>query len=93
MSVPVTATVLETDQRMAQVKPHGAIYGQTARSLPLAQAAVEVCKAFSTPEHKVAFMGLAGTAHQQAAEEAGVPFIAGQDTKELTEDNGTHSSA
>ncbi|KZV63051.1 lamb YcsF family protein [Peniophora sp. CONT] len=58
------------------IKPHGAIYGQTARSLPLAQAAVEVCKAFSTPEHKVAFMGLAGTAHQYAARDAGVPFIA-----------------
>jgi len=61
------------------VKPHGAIYGQTSRSLPLARAAVSVTKVFNTeasPNKSVAFVGLAGTAHQQAAEEAGVPFIA-----------------
>ncbi|KAJ6475106.1 lamb YcsF family protein [Mycena vitilis] len=58
------------------VKPHGAVYGQTARSLPLAHAAVAATQAFSTHDHKVAFVGLAGTAHQVACEEAGVPFIA-----------------
>ncbi|KAG2080620.1 lamb YcsF family protein [Suillus cothurnatus] len=47
------------------IKPHGSVYGQTARSIDLARAVVGV-----------AFMGLAGTAHQQAAEELGVPFIA-----------------
>ncbi|KAJ7601112.1 lactam utilization protein lamb [Mycena floridula] len=57
------------------VKPHGAIYGQTSRSLPLAKAAVSVAKIFSTAGHEVAFIGLAGTAHQTAAEEAGVRFI------------------
>ncbi|KII90458.1 hypothetical protein PLICRDRAFT_39005 [Plicaturopsis crispa FD-325 SS-3] len=53
------------------VKPHGAVYGQSARSLPLARAAVNVAKIYD-----VAFVGLAGTAHQTAAAEAGVPFIA-----------------
>ncbi|KAJ7032906.1 lamb YcsF family protein [Mycena alexandri] len=57
------------------VKPHGAVYGQTARSLPLARAAVGAAQNFSTGNHKVAFMGLAGTAHQVACEEAGVRFI------------------
>ncbi|KAF7342497.1 Lactam utilization protein lamB [Mycena venus] len=58
------------------VKPHGAIYGQTARSLPLARAVVAAAKTFSTEDQKVAFVGLAGTAHQAACEEAGVRFIA-----------------
>ncbi|KAF9076879.1 lactam utilization protein lamb [Rhodocollybia butyracea] len=57
------------------IKPHGAIYGQTARSHELALAAVSVCKTFSTPNHQVAFVGIAGTAHQKAAEELGVKFI------------------
>ncbi|KAI0028654.1 lactam utilization protein lamb [Vararia minispora EC-137] len=64
--------------KLNHIKPHGAVYGQTSRSLPLAKAAVSVCIAFSTPDHKVAFMGLPGTMHQKAAEEAGIPFIAGQ---------------
>jgi len=37
----------------------------------------KVFKASATGPQGVAFMGLAGTAHQQAAEELGVPFIAG----------------
>ncbi|KAN0078473.1 hypothetical protein V8E55_010530 [Tylopilus felleus] len=52
------------------IKPHGA----------LARAAVGVAKVFNgsaaIPDTGVAFMGLAGTAHQQAAEGLGVPFIA-----------------
>ncbi|KAI0317030.1 lamb YcsF family protein [Amylostereum chailletii] len=62
--------------RLNHIKPHGAIYGQTSRSFLLARAAVGVCKAFSTADHLVSFMGLAGTMHQQVAKEAGVPFIA-----------------
>lgn len=54
------------------MKPHGAVYGQTARSADLARAAVGVAKTFD-----IAFMGLAGTFHQKAAEELGVKFIAG----------------
>ncbi|KAF8187966.1 lamb YcsF family protein [Mycena galopus ATCC 62051] len=57
------------------VKPHGAVYGQTARSLPLARAVVAATKTFSTQDHKVAFIGLAGSAHQVACEEADMPFI------------------
>ncbi|KAF9025778.1 lactam utilization protein lamb [Hymenopellis radicata] len=53
------------------LKPHGAVYGQTARSLELARAAVGVAKAFN-----VSFMGLANTCHQIAANELQVPFIA-----------------
>ena len=56
-----------------QLKPHGAIYGQTARTIDLARAVVGVAKTFN-----VAFMGLAGTCHQTAASELGVPFIAGK---------------
>lgn len=44
-----------------------------ARDISLARAVMGVAKTFNT-----AFMGLAGTCHQQAAEEAGVPFIAGR---------------
>lgn len=43
-----------------------------ARDIHLARAAMGVAKTFNVP-----FMGLAGTYHQQAAKEAGVPFIAG----------------
>ncbi|RDX40071.1 LamB/YcsF family protein [Lentinus brumalis] len=53
------------------IKPHGAVYGMTARDMALAQAVVGVAKLFDVP-----FMGLAGTCHQAAAQELGVPFIA-----------------
>ncbi|EIW77510.1 lamb YcsF family protein [Coniophora puteana RWD-64-598 SS2] len=67
------------DLSLNHIKPHGSIYGQTARSLDLARAAVRVCTTFkgsAAHDCGVAFMGLAGTAHQQAANELGVPFIA-----------------
>ncbi|KAJ3795712.1 lactam utilization protein lamb [Lentinula aff. detonsa] len=57
------------------IKPHGAIYGQTARSDELARAVVSVCQIFSTIDHPVSFVGLAGTAHQRAAEDLGIKFI------------------
>ena len=57
---------------LRQIKPHGAVYGQIARSMDLARSAAGVAKTFN-----VAFMGLAGTCHQTAAEELGVKFIAG----------------
>ena len=56
-----------------QIKPHGAVYGMTARDPALARAAVGVAKTFGVP-----FMGLPGTQHQAAAKELGVPFIAGK---------------
>lgn len=58
--------------RTSQIKPHGAVYGMTARDIDLARAVVGVAKLYKVP-----FMGLAGTCHQSAAEELGVPFIAG----------------
>ncbi|KAG1782135.1 lamb YcsF family protein [Suillus placidus] len=64
---------------MNHIKPHGSVYGQTARSIDLARAVVGVTKIFKSSAASpqgVAFMGLAGTAHQQATEELGVPFIA-----------------
>ncbi|PIL32083.1 hypothetical protein GSI_06788 [Ganoderma sinense ZZ0214-1] len=51
--------------------PHGAVYGMTARDIALGRAVVGVSKLYSVP-----FMGLAGTCHQAAAQELGVPFIA-----------------
>ena len=54
------------------MKPHGAVYGMTARDMALARAVVGVAKMFDVP-----FMGLAGTCHQAAAKELGVAFIAG----------------
>ena len=57
----------------SQIKPHGAVYGMTARDMTLARAALGVAKLFGVP-----FMGLAGTCHQEAAKELGVPFIAGE---------------
>ncbi|KAI0739996.1 LamB/YcsF family protein [Daedaleopsis nitida] len=53
------------------IKPHGAVYGMTARDMALARAVVGVAKLFNVP-----FMGLAGTCHQVACTELGVPFIA-----------------
>ncbi|KAH7886799.1 lamb YcsF family protein [Phlebopus sp. FC_14] len=64
---------------MNHIRPHGAVYGQTARSIELARAVVGVAKTFKASAARpegVAFMGLAGTAHQQAAGDMGVPFIA-----------------
>ncbi|THU91286.1 LamB/YcsF family protein [Dendrothele bispora CBS 962.96] len=57
------------------IKPHGAVYGQMARSEDLTRAAMKVCKYFSTPEQPVAFVGLAGTQHEKVALEEGVKFI------------------
>uniref|UniRef100_A0A0W0FIG4 Putative lamb YcsF family protein n=1 Tax=Moniliophthora roreri TaxID=221103 RepID=A0A0W0FIG4_MONRR len=58
-----------------QIKPHGAIYGQTSRDITLARAAVGICKMFTSENQNVAFVGLPGTAHQEAAAELGVKFI------------------
>ena len=54
-----------------------------ARDIELAKAAVRVAKMFD-----VAFMGLAGTCHQKAAEELDVPFIAGICFKKKTKKKG-----
>ncbi|KAJ7093308.1 lactam utilization protein lamb [Mycena belliarum] len=71
----LTGFLKQHDLPLNHVKPHGAVYGQTARSLPLARAAVAAAQTFATDTHKVAYIGLAGTAHQTACEERGVQFI------------------
>ncbi|KAF8193723.1 lamb YcsF family protein [Pholiota molesta] len=49
------------------IKPHGAVYGQSS---------LEVTKVFRTENNNdIAFVGIAGSAHQTAAEEAGVRFV------------------
>lgn len=49
-----------------------------AKSLPLAKAGISVIKFFEEINNSdIAFVGLAGTEHQKAAEEEGVPFIPG----------------
>ncbi|KZT66309.1 LamB/YcsF [Daedalea quercina L-15889] len=58
------------DIRLNHIKPHGAVYGMTARDMALARAAVGVAKSFGVP-----YMGLAGTCHQAACKELDVPFI------------------
>ncbi len=70
------------------IKPHGAVYGQMARDLELARAGVRVCKAFSSPDTGVAFVGLAGTMHEIAAKEEGVRFIPGKPHHKLESQEG-----
>ncbi|KAH9850512.1 lactam utilization protein lamb [Lenzites betulinus] len=67
----LTGFLLAHGMTLNHIKPHGAVYGMTARDAALAHAAVGVAKTFNVP-----FMGLAGTCHQDAASELGVPFIA-----------------
>ncbi|TFK71179.1 LamB/YcsF [Pluteus cervinus] len=57
------------------IKPHGAVYGQIARSLPLARAVVDVAKIFGSEGTALAIVGLVGSAQQVAAQEAGIPFL------------------
>ena len=76
MHVPLPTQIsiqaVQSDVLCGQIKPHGAVYGMTARDMALARAVVGVAKLFNVP-----FMGLAGTCHQAACTELGVPFIAG----------------
>ncbi|KAI0667168.1 lactam utilization protein lamb [Trametes maxima] len=67
----LTGFLVAHGMSLNHIKPHGAIYGMTARDPVLARAAVGVAKTFG-----VAFMGLAGTCHQVEARKLGVPFIA-----------------
>lgn len=53
------------------VKPHGAFYNQAAASPAACAALVECLRAVSLP-----LVGLPGTLHPQAAERAGVRFVA-----------------
>lgn len=55
---------------LAHVKPHGIIYGMAAHDLATARAIAAAVKPFGVP-----FFGMAGTRHEDAATELGVPFI------------------
>lgn len=59
------------DLPLHHVKPHGSLYGMTSRDPDLARAAAEVAARNDT-----ALMGLADTHHEEAADQAGVAFIA-----------------
>ncbi len=51
------------------LKPHGALYNQSAQGGPAFEVLVELLRRFRLP-----LLGLGGTAHQRAAQEAGVRF-------------------
>lgn len=53
------------------VKPHGALYGMLARDEELMRAASSVARQYGIP-----MLGMAGTAHERACQEMGVPFVA-----------------
>lgn len=55
---------------LSHLKPHGIIYGMAVRDFSFARAMAEAAAAFELP-----LFGLAGTNHQKAAEEAGIPFV------------------
>jgi 5-oxoprolinase (ATP-hydrolysing) subunit A len=56
---------------LAYVKPHGALYGAGARDEAVARAVADAAAVFGVP-----VMGMAGKAHEAAANAAGVGFIA-----------------
>jgi UPF0271 protein len=56
---------------LAYVKPHGALYGAGARDEAVARAVADAAKLLGVP-----VMGMAGKAHESAAQAAGVGFIA-----------------
>lgn len=56
--------------QMSHLKPHGIVYGMAARDEALAIAMAEAAHIFEVP-----LFGMAGTAHETAAQKVGVPFI------------------
>lgn len=58
---------------LQHVKPHGAMYNQAAKDPRMAEAIARAVRAFG---EGVILMGLAGSAFESAAAEAGVPFAA-----------------
>lgn len=55
---------------LSHVKPHGIIYGMAARDPATAAAIARAVKPFGVP-----LFGLAGSCHETAASELGVPFV------------------
>jgi len=56
---------------LSHIKPHGALYGMTARDQTLMDAVIQVAEQFSVPVY-----GMPNTAHERSATEHGVPFVA-----------------
>jgi UPF0271 protein len=56
---------------LSHIKPHGALYGMTARDQTLMDAVSRVAEQFSVPVY-----GMPNTAHERSAAEHGVPFVA-----------------
>ena len=55
---------------MAHLKPHGIIYGMAAQDEKLSIAIAEAAAIFNVP-----LFGMAGTAHEFAANKVGIPFV------------------
>lgn len=55
---------------LSHIKPHGALYGLLSKDSELMAAVASVCARFEVP-----FYGLAGTAHEECSNKAGVEFI------------------
>lgn len=66
----LTGFLAEHGVPLSHVKPHGIIYGMSAREPDTARAIAEATKVFGVP-----LFGLAGTCHETAAAEAGIPFV------------------
>lgn len=60
------------DATVAYVKPHGALYNETARNEALCRA---LYAALKSDAHAIAVMGMPGTVHEVAAREAGLKFV------------------
>lgn len=58
------------DLPLNHIKPHGSLYGMLARDEELMAGAVRVAEDYGVP-----VFGIAGSAHQRAAERAGVAFV------------------
>jgi UPF0271 protein len=66
----LTGFLKKHDMPLNHIKPHGALYGMIARDEELALGAVRVARDYGVP-----IFGMAGTAHQAAAEREGVEFV------------------
>lgn len=67
----VKALVEAAGGSLMHVKPHGALYNRSAKDLELA---ITICKSILDLDKKMVLVGLANSAHQQAAEQAGLSF-------------------
>ncbi|MCY1666718.1 5-oxoprolinase subunit PxpA [Rhizobium sp. SL86] len=66
----LTGMLIAEGDALSHVKPHGIVYGMAARNIETARAIARAVKPFEVP-----LLGMAGTPHETAAAEIGVPFI------------------